>query len=875
MDVPFSSSGAMSRAHYALVRKVETATPQAADQILLAEVQTIRNQLTRSTLTLKQCKEYLVLLLYCSMAVNPGVHVDLEFALPHAINLAEAGQTIQDKRAGYLFCGEVMPAEHELQLMLVNSIRKDLESSAISRICLALDTLIQSPSRDVIPAIQTRLHDLLSHNSPDVKRRALLAFNKLSEYDADILHDIASKARKRLGDSDPSVVSAAFTLAESLLKGKHLPEDKYHSVVSGLLDVTWSQWPHPSESRLLVRIIEVITQLGPSKHDLEVIADVVRYYAHRGRAAYALLQQCFRSVSVSSTELLVEVQASSGISFIKEMRHLLAVQEPNALYMFMSCLSSVDPQLWAGTTPEIPSVLEEWEVERIMKALDCEDKLIRKQTLRTLWRVDQNIVESYYARALQGDLPSSSVHGTEDHLPRLLEIVDIICGDDGEAYAIQLKNVLNAAEGDGPLNKRPVLQEAVEEMLARIHTADSIWRSACIGVLFSSVADKENEVGPTLMVILTALFCEYLELSPLSPVELLCGVADRVTSYSPSIQDACLITMLRISAACDEIPSQAIEAVKSLQDRSGRHLARRCVQFTTLSQSKDTLRRVLADTRSSSLPDFVLALEKYQADQPRGASRSPSLVPKSPPLKPHTPEPSSSRASPLPSKLRYAAYEAPRLTPKLRRKSSSSSRHSDDGSSHGGLGRSSYQDPMTMTITPGDLSLAAQTSDLRSIPSSSPRMSRMSPLPVVQILDEEPPTGTGSGAADLIALDSPFISEPAGPSLANTISSIMEQDFEATWNSLESGAARGWCEASIDAVLRRLQGLQRRLRVTERDRPPFEGDLKIVIAPESADKWSKKELAAIRLKESDDDSCLWWLRCEDDELRNIVKATLR
>ena len=81
-----------------------------------------------------------MLLLYCSMAVNPGVHIDLEFALPHAINLAEAGQTIQDKRtgmrvalaleagynvyAGYLFCGEVMPVEHELQLMLVNSIRK-------------------------------------------------------------------------------------------------------------------------------------------------------------------------------------------------------------------------------------------------------------------------------------------------------------------------------------------------------------------------------------------------------------------------------------------------------------------------------------------------------------------------------------------------------------------------------------------------------------------------------------------------------------------------------------------------------------------------------------------------------------------------------
>ena len=114
-----------------------------------------------------------------------------------------------------------------------------------------------------------------------MKRRALLAFNELSGHEPEILRDIGSKARKRLGDSDPAVVSAAFTLADALLKvrrvkgplqrlvdpeehfqGNHLPKDKYHSVVSGLLDVIWSQPPAPSETRLLMRSIEVVTKLG-------------------------------------------------------------------------------------------------------------------------------------------------------------------------------------------------------------------------------------------------------------------------------------------------------------------------------------------------------------------------------------------------------------------------------------------------------------------------------------------------------------------------------------------------------------------------------------------------------------------------------------
>ena len=68
--------------------------------------------------------------------------------------------------------------------------------------------------------------------------------------------------------------------------------------------------------------------------------------------------------------------------------------------------------------------------------------------------------------------------------------------------------------------------------LTDIFVADSSWRSACIGVLFACVINQDDEVGPTLMVILTALLCEYLELSPISPVELLRGLGTRLSYYS-------------------------------------------------------------------------------------------------------------------------------------------------------------------------------------------------------------------------------------------------------------------------------------------------------------------------------------------------------
>jgi hypothetical protein len=76
---------------------------------------------------------------------SPGL--DLSFALPHAIHLAEAATSVQDKRigtsksvhecamltvcVGYLFCVEIMPSRHPLQLLLVNTLRKVVDSFVV------------------------------------------------------------------------------------------------------------------------------------------------------------------------------------------------------------------------------------------------------------------------------------------------------------------------------------------------------------------------------------------------------------------------------------------------------------------------------------------------------------------------------------------------------------------------------------------------------------------------------------------------------------------------------------------------------------------------------------------------------------------------
>jgi len=122
MDVPFHSSGAMSRAHYAIVRKVESsASIQSADQDLFLEIKSIQAQLSHPRLQIvhpvlkynpfcdlalnfcqEKCKECLVILLYCATSVTPGFLAKdaFDFAFPHAINLATSAKKAEEKRIG-------------------------------------------------------------------------------------------------------------------------------------------------------------------------------------------------------------------------------------------------------------------------------------------------------------------------------------------------------------------------------------------------------------------------------------------------------------------------------------------------------------------------------------------------------------------------------------------------------------------------------------------------------------------------------------------------------------------------------------------------------------------------------------------------------
>jgi AP-4 complex subunit epsilon-1 len=85
------------------------------------------------------------------------------------------------------------------------------------------------------------------------------------------------------------------------------------------------------------------------------------------------------------------------------------------------------------------------------------------KTLKTLYRVEPEIVNTYYTRAIQSIPPALTAKGKDEYVARLLEVIDVVCSEDGESYTRQLKSLLEVAE-DG----KTVLEGLVELVLSRI-----------------------------------------------------------------------------------------------------------------------------------------------------------------------------------------------------------------------------------------------------------------------------------------------------------------------------------------------------------------------------------------------------------------------
>ncbi|KAG8993173.1 hypothetical protein FRB90_000754, partial [Tulasnella sp. 427] len=717
---------------------------------------------------------------------------------------------------------------------------------------------------------------------------------------------------KRLRDE--VVSSSAFELAVELVKGSPAGLISGVEVGHAAVDVIQKDRSTSQARRIhspavaAIRCVGQLIEIDSNSTEVNALAEVLIQKCVISSRSNKIVLECFRALSVVPESILAALLSpSSGLQHpVSAIHYMLASKDPNLNYTFLACLLSMDVKLWAGLDEAVPAQLQENEVHRIMSFLDGNDPTIRRMTIQLLNRVDPAILEAWFARFIDSvPSPTSSTLGVcELYASRALEVTTVLDSGNGEAFATQLKTILQAVqvphkgatEKDSPGRGRvqteglgggvnAVLESVVEPVLDRLRESTDEFRKIFVEKMLQDLEESlavEAPV-PTATVICSAVACEYASLVSTPLTTIAEGLANCLAVSPVGVQEALLIALTRVLALFDdESSSEAVVThVEELEKQSRKHMRQRCDQFLRLAKDKSTLRTVVQGAKTQTLPDILLSIEEHFRKLPRNL-KSPSSA---------SSRAVSPRGAAGPSALRYDAYEAPGS---LRRKSRDNHQSRARQPSQTPSARSSVaygeefhrspvlsgQESLAQMLTPAGLvALAEGDKTLRNLATGS--------------LDHAATSAASDQLAskmDLIALESPFNAEPSA-SLGEILASDSQtqsstgmteesflQTFDAAWNTIKP-TTRGWSESPPLTLAGTLQDAGLGFIMAF---PSIETDLRakdpnlhdneilgMILAPEV------QVSAAIRLRLGEDNSSLWILKCENADLTLTIKKVLQ
>uniref|UniRef100_A0A8C1GNL3 AP-4 complex subunit epsilon n=1 Tax=Cyprinus carpio TaxID=7962 RepID=A0A8C1GNL3_CYPCA len=362
-----------------LIKSITELTSKHEEENLIKrELSAIKEQVSSPNTTMKQMREIMVRAMYCEM-----LGYDASFTYIHAIKLAQQGGVLE-KRVGYLAVSLFLNEGHELLLLLVNTVLKDLQSTNLIEVCMALTVVAQVFPKDMIPAVLPLVEDKLSHPKEIIRRKAVLALYKFYLIAPNQVQHIHAKFCKALSDKDPGVMASSLhiylqlirespdsykdltgsfvTILKQVLGGK-LPVDfNYHSVPAPWLQIQ------------LLRILSLLGKEDQSTSELmyEVLDESLRRAEMNHNITYAILYECVKAVYTihPKAELLEKAARCIG--------NFVLSPKINLKYLGLKALTYV---------VQHDAKLALQHQMTIIECLDHSDFTIKRETLELLFRI--------------------------------------------------------------------------------------------------------------------------------------------------------------------------------------------------------------------------------------------------------------------------------------------------------------------------------------------------------------------------------------------------------------------------------------------------------------------------------------------------------
>ena len=174
-----------------LVKSIGEARSKAEeDRIVLREIETLKRRITEPEIPKRKMKEYIIRLVYVEMLGH-----DASFGYIHAVKMTH-DDTLSLKRTGYLAVTLFLNEDHDLIILIVNTIQKDLKSDNYLVVCAALNAVCKLINEETIPAVLPQVVNLLSHSKEAVKKKAVMALHRFYQRSPSSVTHLVANFRK-------------------------------------------------------------------------------------------------------------------------------------------------------------------------------------------------------------------------------------------------------------------------------------------------------------------------------------------------------------------------------------------------------------------------------------------------------------------------------------------------------------------------------------------------------------------------------------------------------------------------------------------------------------------------------------------------------
>ncbi|XP_052878467.1 AP-4 complex subunit epsilon isoform X1 [Gossypium arboreum] len=400
-----------------LVKSIGEARSKAEeDRIVLNEIETLKRRISEPDIPKRKMKEYIIRLVYIEMLGH-----DASFGYIHAVKMTH-DDSLLVKRTGYLAVTLFLNEDHDLIILIVNTIQKDLKSDNYLVVCAALNAVCKLINEETIPAVLPQVMELLAHPKEAVRKKAIMALHRFYQKSPSSVSHLVSNFRKRLCDNDPGVMGATLCpLFELIARDVNSYKDLVISFVSILKQVAerrlskaydCHQMPAPF---IQIKLLKILALLGSgdkqaSENMYTVVGDIFRKCDSSSNIGNAVLYECICCVSsIYPNPKLLESAADVISRFLKSDSH-------NLKYMGIDAL---------GRLIKISPEIAEQHQLAVIDCLEDPDDTLKRKTFELLYKMTKSTnVEVIVDRMIDYMISISDNHYKTEIASRCVELAE-------------------------------------------------------------------------------------------------------------------------------------------------------------------------------------------------------------------------------------------------------------------------------------------------------------------------------------------------------------------------------------------------------------------------------------------------------------------